>query len=43
MKASNIISLIFLTFSITISAQTSEKVNPKGKWFLGVEVGENGT
>jgi len=43
MKASNIISLIFLTFSITISAQTSEKVNPKGKWFFGIEAGKNET
>jgi hypothetical protein len=33
--------LCFLLTSLYISAQTSEIVNPKDKWFLGIEVGKN--
>lgn len=43
MKASYIILFLFFTSSITIWAQAQEKVNPKGKWFFGIEAGKNET
>ena len=41
MKASYIIFSLFLALSAAMNAQTSVIVNPKGKWFLGIEVGKN--
>jgi len=41
MKTSFIIIFLLFFSSITISAQNNEIVNPKGKWFLGIEAGKN--
>ena len=41
MRTVYILFFLFLTSSITISAQISDVVNPTKKWFLGIEVGTN--